>query len=118
MAMQFVDLPDLIKGEWCDLDLARKASIRASSERLENSDYVFLKGQWARDLLRGDLKAAHKSWGRWQGFSGGDPWEDLGWRNFSELQKFGESLWDGFDASRIGEFVLLRTLISYWPGED
>jgi hypothetical protein len=118
MATQLLYLPDGIKGEWCDLELAKKASATAATNSVEDVDYVFLRGQWAKDLLSGDLKAAHKSWGRWQGFSGVDPWEDLGWRNFLELQKFGESLWEDFDASRIGELVLLRTFISCLTGAD
>jgi hypothetical protein len=118
MAIQFIDLPDRIKGDWCNFELAEQASGSSTAETEEEIDHKFLKGQWARDLLIGDLKAAHKSWGKWQGFTGRDPWEDPGWRNFLELQRFGDSLWKDFDASRFRELEWLRTLISYWPGGD
>jgi len=116
METQFFDLPDRIKGDWCNVELAAQAADSMTPETDEEIDSEFLKSLWARDLLKGDLKAAHKSWGRWQGFTGGDPWEDLGWRNFLELQKFGDRLWKDFDASRFRELLWLRTFISYWPG--
>jgi hypothetical protein len=117
-ATQFIDLPDLIKGDWCNVELAAQVDDSINPEMVEEIDYQFLKGRWARDLLVGDLKAAHKAWGRWKGFTGGDPWEDPGWSNFLELQRFGETLWEDFDASRFRELVWLSTFISYWPGVD
>ena len=118
MARRSVDLPDWVKGDWCDLDLAERSDDYSIPENDEDEDYKYLRRKWAGDLLRGDLKSAHRSWGRWQGFTGGDPWEDRGWRNFNELQEFGEQLWKDFDASRFEELVWLRTFISYWPGLD
>jgi hypothetical protein len=105
MATKSVDLPDLFKGDWCNVELAAQVDDPVTRETFEEIDYQILKGHWARDLLVGDLKAAHKSWGRWQGFTGGDPWEDLGWRNFLELQRFGERLWEDFDASQFRELA-------------
>jgi hypothetical protein len=118
METMLTDLPDWIKGDWCNVELAEQVDDPVTPETVEEIDHQFLKCQWARDLLGGDLKDAHKSWGRWQGFSGGDPWEDQGWRNFLELQRFGERLWNDFDASRFRDFVWLRTYISYWSGAD
>ena len=115
---RFIDLPDWIKGDWCNVELAEQASDSVILGTVEEIDRQFLKSQWARDLLIGDLKAAHKSWGKWQGFTGGDPWEDVGWRNFLKLQRLGERLWKDFDASRFRDFVWLRTYISYWPGVE
>ena len=114
METLLIDLPDWIKGDWCNVELAEEASDSVILGTVEEIDHQFLKSQWARDLLIGDLKAAHKSWGKWQGFTGGDPWEDDGWRNFLELQRFGESLWEDFDASRLEEYAWFRTYISYW----
>jgi hypothetical protein len=118
MATQFIDLPDRIKGDWCNVELAAQVAGSVNPETVDEIDYQFLKGKWARDLLTGDLKAAHKSWGKWQGFTGEDPWEDIGWRNFLELQRFGERLWKDFDASQFRELLWLRTFVSYWPGVD
>jgi hypothetical protein len=118
MTKQFIELPDQVKGEWCNVRLASQAADLVIPETVEEIDYQSLKGKWARDLLTGDLKAAHKSWGKWQGFTGGDPWEDDGWRNFQELKRFGETLWKDFDASRFRELVYLRSFISYWAGVD
>ncbi len=116
METHLIDLPDRIKGDWCDIELAAQADDSGTPETVDEIDHQFLKSQWARSLLLGDLKAAHKFWGKWQGFAGGDPWEDAGWRNFLELQRFGERLWEDFDASRLQEFLWFRTYISYWPG--
>jgi len=118
MAARSVDLPERIKGDWCNLELAAQVDNAVIPETVEEIDHQFLKSQWARDLLSGDFKAAHKSWGKWQGFTGGDPWEDVGWRNFLELQRFGESFWKDFDAARFEDFVWFRTFISYWPSVD
>jgi len=118
METLLTDLPDRIKGDWCDVDLAEQADDPVTTETVEEIDHQFLKRQWAKYLLIGDLKAAHKSWGKWQGFTGGDPWEDVGWRNFLELQRFGETLWKDFDASRFRDFLWLRMYISYWPGAE
>jgi hypothetical protein len=118
MATRSVDLPGMIKGDWCDVELAFQADDSVIPETVEEIDCQFLKSQWARYLLSGDLKAAHKSWGKWKGFSGGDPWEDVGWQNFLELQRFGETLWKDFDASRFRDFLWLRMYISYWPGAE
>jgi hypothetical protein len=120
MLTKLRDLPEAIKGDWCNVDLVAEslALDAATPETMEETDYRHLKSHWVRDLLGGDLKAAHRSWGRWQGFTGGDPWKDSGWRNFLELQRFGERLWDDFDASRLGDLVWLSTFISYWPGVD
>ena len=118
MVAQSVDLPEMIKGDWCNVELAAQVDNAVIPETAEEIDHQFLKCQWARDLLGGDLRSAHKSWGKWQGFAGEDPWEDFGWRNFLEIQRFGERLWKDFDASRFGDFVWLRTHISYWPGVE
>jgi hypothetical protein len=115
---RLIDLPDMIKGDWCDVELASRADESVVPQTVQEIDHQFLKREWARDLLRGDFKAAHKAWGKWQGFAGKDPWEDVGWRSFLELQRFGERLWEDFDASRFHEFVWFRTFISYWPGAE
>ncbi len=73
MATQFIDLPHRIKGEWCNIELAAQVDDSLTPETVEEIDYQLLKVQWARDLLIGDLKAAHKSWGKWKGFTGQDP---------------------------------------------
>lgn len=118
MVRELEDLPEFVKGDWCNVDLLTKAFDAANFETEEESDYEHLRNQWAKDLLGGDLKAAHRSWGRWQGFTGGDPWEDSGWRNFMETQRLGERLWEDFDATRLGDLVCLQTYISYWPDAD
>lgn len=115
---QLENLPERVRGDWCDLETALKQDETVAAETLEDFNDYFLKNQWAQDLMVGDLKAAHKSWGRWQGFTGKDPWADTGWRNFLELQQFGERLWDDFDASQAQERVWLRVLISYWPSDS
>ena len=114
METMLTDLPDWIKGDWCNVQLAEQTDDTVDAKTVEEADKQSLKSQWARYLLTGHLRAAHKSWGKWQGFTGGDPWEDDGWRNFLELQRFGESLWEDFDASRFEEYAWFRTYISYW----
>lgn len=109
------ELPDWIKGDWCDPAVAEQEMDVDQPRTLEEVDDRLLRLRWVTALLAGDLKAAHRAWGKWQGFTGRDPWEDRGWSNFFELQRFGERLWDDFDAARLHERVLLNTLISCWP---
>ena len=118
METMLKDLPDRIKGDWYDVGLAEQIGDSVILETAKEIDHQFLKSQWAKYLQIGDFKAAHKSWGNWQGSAGGDPWEDAGWRNFLELQRFGERLWKDFDASRFRDFVWLRIYISYWQGAE
>jgi len=112
------ELPEWVRGEWCNLTLAEQDIYPAGPKTLEEVDDWLLRQRWVRALLSGDLKAAHAAWGKWQGYTGRDPWEDRGWSNFLKIQRFGESLWDDFDASRFDERVWLKTSISYWPNTD
>jgi hypothetical protein len=118
MSENSIHIEERYRGPWCD-----GARARSVHEQLDESMYIDpydrrLPEQWAEALLNGDLKSAHKLWGKWQGFTGQDPWEDRGWRNFWEVQKFGEKLWTGFDASSDDDKLVLNTFISYWPGAD
>jgi hypothetical protein len=109
-------LPEEYVGSWCDTGWAERI---LAKEIQENQKYVAqLRIQWAEALLSGEMKRAHKLWGKWQGFSGNDPWEDDGWRNFWEIQRFGEEIWHDFDASRASEWTLLSTYLSYLPLRD
>jgi hypothetical protein len=85
---------------------------------LEEKNWIVLREQWASALLKGDFKTAHKLWGKWQGFSGNDPWDDEGWRKFWEIQRYGEKFWDDFDATHFEDKMLLEIVLSYWPGSD
>lgn len=108
-------LPDWLRGEWCNGALALQDIYPGEPKTLEEVDDRLMRQRWVRALLSGDLKAAHTAWGKWQGYTGRDPWEDPGWSRFLEIQRFGEKLWDGFDASRFQEHFWLNTFLSYWP---
>jgi hypothetical protein len=115
MGLRSQELPEAYRGRWCDRELAEQNDTCDECGAAE-SDALGLRNRWARALLSGDLKRAHKLWGKWQGFAGNDPWEDDGWRRFWVLQRMGDKLWEDFDASNMQGNVLLRTFISYWPG--
>ncbi|MEJ2717108.1 MAG: hypothetical protein P8182_08200 [Deltaproteobacteria bacterium] len=115
MGLRSQELPEAYRGPWCDRELARQNDTCDECGVEERVDRR-LRDHWARALLSGDLKRAHKLWGKWQGFTGNDPWEDNGWRRFWELQRMGGKLWEDFDASNMQGKMLLRTFISYWPG--
>jgi hypothetical protein len=109
------ELPEAYRGQWCDRELARQNDMCDDCGTEEDDDRR-LRDQWATALLSGHLKRAHKLWGKWQGFTGNDPWEDDGWRRFWEFQRLGDGIFDDFDASNMQEKMLLRAFISYWPG--
>ena len=92
MGLRSQELPEPYRGQWCDRELAERND-RCDECGAEESDDRRLKSHWARALLSGDLKRAHKLWGKRQGFTGNDPWEDDGWRRFWELQRMGDKLW-------------------------
>ena len=112
------EIDEFYKGAWCDENLAVQQEER--SDDVAGMEYYgsFLRELWASALIKGDLKSAHKLWGKWQSVLGRDPWEDAGWSNFWELQHFGERLWEDFNAAKANDNILLRAFLSYWPGTD
>ncbi len=108
-------IPEQFKGNWCNVELAEEVN-SFDNKQSEDHDEQQLRERWAKALLDGDMKKAHRAWGRWQGLNGGDPWEDAGWRNLWEAQRHGERLWEDFDVSDAGEKIWLRMFISYWEG--
>lgn len=108
-------IPERFIGDWCNAELAGQVNSSASGQS-DELDESKLRERWARALLDGDIRTAHKVWGRWQGFSGGDPWEDTGWRNLWEAQRSDEHFWKDFDGSSWEEKLSLRMFISYWEG--
>ena len=117
MGYDWTSLPQAFKGEWSRIDLAIRTYTGDEKNLLGTVD-KYMRDLWAEALIEGNLKAAHKLWGKWQSFQGNDPWEDEGWRNFWELQKFGETLWDDFDAASFQEKMWLKTFISVAPQYD
>lgn len=109
-------IPEDYRGPWCDEESARSAYQDSLARSDADRGAGLLRRQWARFLMDGDLKAAHKLWGKWQGYSGRDPWEDPGWRNFWVRQKSGEKLLADADDSELQEQTVLRCFISYWEG--
>jgi hypothetical protein len=110
-------IPERFKGGWCNAELAEKVdSDFSGDEQSGELSEEQLRERWAKALLAGDMKSAHRAWGRWQGFNGGDPWEDSGWRNLWEAQRRDEQFWKDFEDSICQEKVWLRTFISYWEG--
>lgn len=112
MAFDRTTLPPFFRGEWCAIEKAIRTYHGEDGTLLKTVD-KYMRDMWANALIDGRLKEAHRHWGKWQAFKGNDPWEDKGWRNFWELQKFGETLWDDFDASQYQERMWLKTFISY-----
>lgn len=117
MGSRAQELPEAYRGQWCDRKLAEQ-NYTCDECSAEESDDRRLRNQWATALLSGNLKRAHKLWGKWQGFSGNDPWEDDGWRRFWETQRLGDGIFEDFDASNMQDKMLLRVFISYWPGSE
>ena len=116
MGRNIEDIPEDYRGPWCDEESARSAC-QDSKERPESDGgAALLRRQWARVLMKGDLKAAHKLWGKWQGYSGRDPWDEPGWRNYWVRQKSGEKLW-AVDGVEPEEQIVLECFISYWEGK-
>ncbi len=107
-------LPERFRGEWCDERQARMVHDMGGASVGAGRHDSHLPEAWADALLKGDLPGAHKLWGKWQGYTGRDPWEDHAWREFWETQKFGEQLWDDFDASTCADKQVFHTKISYW----
>ncbi len=108
-------LPNEFKGDWCDVESARQYRDQPGPAD-DELGVGFLRTAWAEALLQGDLKAAHKHWGKLKGFTGSDPWEDNAWRAFREAQQLGERIWDDFDASKHHDRVVMKTFMSYWSG--
>lgn len=118
MVNTYANIPERYQGSWCDTELAEMILSHDSIEGNVEEDEPELREAWAEALNDGDLKMAHRLWGKWQGYSGKDPWEDDGWRNFWEAQNIGATLWEDFDASKVEERILLKTYISYWDQES
>ena len=106
------------RGPWCDMELAAMNPQDAEDQAGTEVYNGFLRELWVTALTGGNLKSAHKLWGKWQSVVGNDPWADEGWRNFWELQRFGEKFWADFDASAFSDRILLNTFISYWNEAD
>lgn len=111
---RYANIPEKYWGPWCDMEIAELIMDPDMREAPSEDDESELRDAWAEALMEGDLKMAHRLWGKWQGYSGGDPWEDEGWKTFWDTQNLGETLWDDFDASRPQEKLLLTTYVSYW----
>ena len=115
MSKMSQEIAESYRGAWCDESLAMLKDEHGDDAAGLEYYGGFLRELWASALVKGDLKSAHKLWGKWQSVIGRDPWEDEGWRNFWELQRFGEKLWDDFNAAQDQDRVLLQTFLSYWP---
>jgi hypothetical protein len=111
---RYANIPERYRGPWCDMEIAEIVRDPDADNMYPQEDEAQLREAWAEALLEGDLNSAHKLWGKWQGYSGNDPWEDPGWKTFWDTQNFGHTLWDDFDASETDEKLLLKTFISYW----
>jgi hypothetical protein len=114
MARYTESIPEKYRGPWCDEENARSTSNAPFTHSEADEHLEILRRQWARFLMDGDLKRAHKLWGKWQGYSGQDPWEEPGWRLFWERQRGGEKLWEDFNALDSEDKIVLRCFISYW----
>lgn len=112
------NIPRDYEGDWCDRDVAHDVLENDFGDSEELASVANPAIQWAHALLRGDIHSAHKLWGKWQGYAGNDPWEDPGWRLFWEVQRFGEHLWEDFDAAEVDERAYFTTFISIWPEAD
>ena len=117
MSFDWKTLPKGFRGDWTKIDQAIRTYEGEEGNMLAAVD-KYMRDLWADALIDGDLKTAHKHWGKWRAFKGDDPWDDEGWRNFWELQKFGEALWDDFDATEYRDKMWLKTYISIAPRFD
>ena len=116
MTEPFQNIPKRYRGPWCDQENAKTTREDESSETGFKLGEDQLRRDWANALLKGDLRSAHKLWGKWQGYSGQDPWEEEGWRNFWEArQAAGERREETADERDVNDAVY-RTYISYRPG--
>jgi hypothetical protein len=108
-------IPERFAGDWCNAELAEQVDSSEGGQS-DELDERRLRGLWAKALLAGDVRAAHRAWGRWQGLSGGDPWGDAGWRNIWDAQRNDAHFWKHFDGPAFQETLWLRMFISYWEG--
>ena len=115
------DRPEVLeqfRGPWCEAGIGTFNGKADEADPDQKAYQSHLRRQWEEALREGDLKEAHKRWGKWQSFICRDPWADEGWRRFWEVQRMGQELWEEFDASTISEKLILRTRLSYCTDFD